>query len=730
MNRISKILIDDLLLGFVITLLILLLQWGQTDWLSRLDGMAYDVKLNKFSQVRGSGTSNIQIVDIDEQSLTQIGRWPWPRRQLAELVSNLSAQGAIVIAFDMLFSEPQQNPVTQVDASLQRHGLSYDLSAIKAELDDDLTFAEHLARNDTVLGTLFLNQQADSKGHIFAPKMIQNLPNAPITNALPKFSSYNASIDILNQAAQGQGFINAVIDQDGFIRRTALLSQFQNKLYPSLALETFRVYSLVERIEPLWLIKQNFALLTGVKIGTTIISTDNKSQLLIPYKGPVKSYPYTSASDIMLGRIHDARFQQAVVFIGTSAVGMADLRTTPVSLVYPGIEIHATVFDALMQPQAQPYRPDWWLAANLVLILILGLLLSFYLPKLPPVTMAFASALLFSLVLIANIYLWRVQYIHLPIIAPLATIVIVAMLAIAKGFYRENKQRRQVKTIFEQYVPPAHINELLNDPHASEMQGERKQLTVLFSDIRNFTNMSEGLTANQLKQLLNHYLSPITEIIFSQHGTIDKYVGDMVMAFWGAPITDQRHAHHAVSAAFAMLTCTEQLAQQFKQQGLPEIAVGIGINTGEMSVGDMGSSFRRAYTVLGDAVNLGSRLESLTKFYGVKMLVSEYTRYAAADFSYQIIDQVKVKGKSLPVRIYLPLALDSLTKALQQAQLFNQFFDCYQKQQFSQAQQLLDSFKQSSDQQHLIALYQARLDHYRQNPPAETWDGTYTHSTK
>jgi len=730
----SKYLSKNTLIGFVLITLVMLLQWWQPAWLDRLEGIAYDFKLVNFNPPRPESTANIQIIDIDEKSLTELGRWPWPREKLALLVNELTKQGAVVIAFDMLFSEAQINPVHRIEQHLSADALkrlSPSLVLAKKQLDDDGRFAAEIKQSEVVLGSLLQQDKSLRQGLINSNYVIQLQDKTP--HQVPNYQGYNASIASLHQASQGQGFINAIIDKDGFIRRTALISEYKNKFYPSLALDTFRVYSLVDSIEPQWHHAERHSLLTGMKIGNVIVDTDSKGQMLIPYRGGIKSYPYNSAVDVIKQRTEQKRFEGAVVFVGSSSVGMFDLRTTPYSLVYPGVEIHATVFDALLlasESKYQPVQPDWWLGWNMVQLLLSGLLLILLLPRLSPLSMSLTAFIFLSLTWSSNILVWYVYAIHLPIMSVLMLISLISLREITHGFYQENIQRRQVKSIFGQYVPPQHIDELLESPESISTAGERKNLTVLFADIRNFTQISEKMPADELKQLLNEYFSPMTEIIFKHQGTIDKYVGDMIMAFWGAPLSDSQHAQHAVDAALNMLTITDKLSEEFSKKGWPKIEIGIGINTGEMNVGDMGSEFRRAYTVLGDAVNLGARLEGLTKFYGVKLLISEFTECQINNQPSQIIDKVQVKGKKQAINIFMPIAEKTTEAERQKTTEFSSFFQYYQEQKFKEALDLLIKLKIKYGACVLFQRYETRLHHLIENPPTEIWHGIYTHKDK
>jgi len=727
MLKVSR-LYQDYVIGAVVILLFALLQWWQPAWLNRLEGISYDFKLLHFSQPQPKSDVNIQIVDIDEKSIKELGRWPWPRKYLADLLTQLKQQGAVVVAFDMLFSEPQLNPAKQLSALLLEVNNKLNITQVIDSYDNDKIFAHQMNDIDVVLGTLFQQDAALMQGNIVAPAIVQ--PQQKNLDAIIHFQGFNASIDTLNNKAQGQGFINAVLDDDGFIRRVALLASYQDKLFASLALETFRVYSFVETITPIWKEYDGVSALTGVEIGKEFITTDSKGQLLVPFRGPAQSYPYSSAVDVITDQISDNRFDGAVVFVGTSSVGIADLRATPMSVVFPGVEIHATAFDALTQPQYQIVQPDWWLGANMVLIFVLGFLVTVVLKRLSPLNMLIVACVIITGVWGSNITLWYIARMHLPNSVLLLMLITLAVTVISRGFYQENQQRRQVKAIFDQYVPPAHIDRLLANPNDAYMRGERKELTVLFADIRNFTEHAEQMTADSLKQMLNAYFSPITKVIFNTQGTIDKYVGDMVMAFWGAPLANEHHANHAIDAAFEMLKCSNKLTEAFIEHGWPQLNIGIGINTGMMNVGDMGSQYRRAYTVIGDAVNLGSRLESLTKFYGVDILVSEYTVAQCSDYQFLSIDKVKVKGKNKAFSIFSPLAKCATDKEQKQLQSFNQVFASYLKGDFVKANTLLTNVINMWGEHRLYSIYQQRLTQLIANPPTDIWDGIYTHKSK
>ncbi len=726
-------------IGLLITLAVLLLQFSPISYFSktvnRLDGILYDARLSYLPPWPAS-TANIQIVDIDESSLQEFGRMPWPRKQFAKLTNQLTKLGAVTIAFDVLFTEAEVNPAAQVLSAVSDQKTIDHIQAIAKQLDGDYLFSQAMSKNEVVLATLFHQQQAIQKGLLSPTKLINN--GNSDNNYLHQFQGYSANTEILAKQAIAQGFVNAIFDDDGFIRRSPLVVQQNGKFYPSLALAAFQSYSLAESIELQWQQKQQQAFLTAIKIGKSFIATDNKGQLLLPFRASAYHYPYTSAADILADRIKDKRFDGAVIFVGSSAPGLADLRTTPVSLAFPGVEIHATVFDALMSPTTQPYRPDWWQAAVAIILISCGLLSAFLLPKISPRSAEIIALVIFTLLITANASLWYYAYIDLPLVSALLLLMALSTYYISYGFLKENSQRKKVKAVFEQYVPPAHIDEILDQPDSMNLVGKKQLLTVLFSDIRRFTTIAEQLAPEQLSAWLNQFFSAITEDIFHHQGTIDKYVGDMVMAFWGAPLHDGHHATNAIKSAFAMLATVQKLEQSFANKNWPAAKIGIGINSGEMNVGDMGSQYRLNYTVLGDAVNLGSRLESLTKYYSVDILVGEETKRLVEQESPQwltqvpflTVDKVNVKGKTLPVTIYSPLAIKPSTKQLEQCQQFNQMMSHYFHQQFSQAQQILAALQNDFFNPTLLNIYQQRIEELLHNPPEKNWQGSFVHSTK
>lgn len=674
----------------------------------RLEGIVYDIRLNATlpAQIRQTDF-NIFVVDIDEKSLEEVGRFPWTRTVVKDLVTQLVEAGVVVIGFDIAFSEPEINPVDKVlnSSMAERFSQNSDyIAALRKELDADLQLASVLGDTDIVLGILFQDDVAVQVGTLKSSTIsIDNPELSPSQLTRRVYKGQLSNVDAIQEAAIGQGFFNSAPDPDGYIRRAFTVVEYQNQFYSSLALEAARLYSLADdvTIETQAIGEDKFSI-SAVKFGQYRIPTDEYGRVLIPYRGEQKSFPYVSATDVLHGRVNPELLENGIALIGTSAVGLSDLRATPVGLQYPGVEVHANVLEGFLQAtkvqmdQAQhvkseetnlfSYRPDYWQAATYLQILIIGIVLAFIMPRFGPVYMALLALASITLVVVFNLYLWH-NKIEMPVLPQLALVLSISVYNLTRGFFAESSNRQQIKSMFDQYVPPAHIDKMLDDPNSVSLDGERKQMSVLFSDIRSFTSISEKLSANELKAMLNEYFSPITQSIFEHQGTIDKYVGDMVMAFWGAPLDDPNHAENAVIGGFDMLKITAELRQHFIAKDWPAIHVGIGINTGNMNVGDMGSEYRRAYTVLGDAVNLGSRLEGLTKFYGLEFLVSEYTKAQCPNILFRPVDKVKVKGKDKAVAIFEPICKKEQTTDALDAELtaLNSAYNAYLSQQWTQA---------------------------------------------
>lgn len=760
-------------LGVLMTLVVVWLQLTPPQTLAaileRIEYLVYDQRLAAMPKPQRNTDHNIVIVDLDERSLQAEGQFPWNRIKVGQLVEKLADKGALVIGFDITFPEPDRSVrdlLEPVDLEQLNPAFTKTLEEIEPLIDADQYFANAMQGLADVVLAINFNRQETITYNDLPASIVAIDPELASRLSLEDMAGYSGNIPILQNAARGTGNMNQLPDADGVVRRVPLLLRFGNELYPTLSLEMMRVYNFAEQYELVTSEYGGEAVVRAVRIGRGAgafqIPTDSRASVLVPYLGRSslrnnQHFPYVSATDVLRDNEEEGIFANSLVLIGTSAPGLQDIRTTPLDRVYPGVEVHANMLHALLesQPVAQvdsgnttteslfagfqgadavsfPYKPDWAPGAQLVMVTVLGLFMALAFPYLGATSLAAAAILMMVAVVWANFQLWSQFNMDFSLVFLLLLIFLVTAANLIYGFLTESLTRKTIKGMFDQYVPPAHIDSMLEDPDNYSFEGESKELSVLFSDIRSFTTISEALSASELKTLLNDFFTPVTEIIFKHNGTIDKYVGDMVMAFWGAPLDDPQHRGHAVQAALEMLERVEAMKEDFAARGYPEVNIGCGINTGLMNVGDMGSTYRRSYTVLGDAVNLGSRLEGLTKFYGIKLLVGEETARDLDGFLLRLIDKVKVKGKHEAVECYEPIcALSSAGEQLKaRVARYHEALDAYHAQRWDEAETLLRELAAGEPETLLYQVYLERIATLRETPLPEDWDGAFTHTSK
>ena len=587
------------LAGVLITLLLAAHSAQLTDWrfLRELDARLYDMRLRM--AMPGGVDPRIVIVDIDEKSLAREGHWPWPRAKLAQLVRSLfDVYHVDTLGFDMVFAERDQSHELQQLRSLalarDKTGFVQELENLQPELDRDRQFAAALRQTNTVLGYYFGNDDsgADNSGLLPAPVFDAESGLYRQTHAL-RASRYTANLPILQQSAQTGGFFSSfMVDSDGVFRRVPLLLEYDKNLYGSLSLMLVSGY-LGAPIEAQVIPGSG---LEKLIVGASAIDLDPNAAVLIPYRGKRGSYRYVSASDILHQQVSNpAQLENTIVIVGATAAGLLDHRATPVQSVYPGVEIHANVVAGLLDSRFMR-QPVWMQNAEAVLILAVGAILSLALPFLPVMAATLLGAGIWLLVVGLNFYLWHTQHLVMPLAASLLLMAAIYALNIVLGLFTESRHRRKLQHSFGQYVPPEIVEEMSQRPEAYTLNSEKREMSVMFTDIRDFTNIAESLDPQELSELMNAFLTTMTGVIHHHRGTIDKYMGDSIMAFWGAPLPDSEHARHALQAALDMHGKLENLNRRFRDRGWPLLRIGTGINSGAMSVGNMGSTFRMAYT--------------------------------------------------------------------------------------------------------------------------------------
>ncbi len=704
-----------------------------------VENLLYDTRVRLTAP--GGKDERIVIVAIDEASLQKQGHWPWTRDKLAALVTQLFSYNVAVVGFDVLFAERDEsadlNLLRELAAGDDDQSFRLRLDELEPRLDRDRQFADALATGPVVLGYYFDTSEktAFETGELPLPAFDFHESMAEVI-FLPRAQGFSSNIPELMQNAYSGGFINnPLIDEDGIVRRAPLLHEYNLSAYESLSLAIAATYfndiTLPVFVDAsTWL--GDYPPLEGLELAGKPIPIDPQGAVLVPYRGPRGSFPYVSATEVIEGEVEDpAVLDGAIVLVGATAPGLEDLRSTPFGSIYPGVEVHANVVSGILDGSFR-WEPAYTAAAEMITVGVFGLLTALVLPILSPILATLAFFVLLSMAFAFNLYMWSVELHVLPLAITLLTLIGIYTLNMVFGYLFETRSRSHMDSLFGQYVPPDLVKDMSRDPEHYSLASEKLELSVLFSDIRGFTTISENLDAAELSNLINQYLTPMTRIVHESKGTIDKYIGDAIMAFWGAPLRDSHHAARAVGAGMEMLMALDKLNAQFKKHGWPEVAIGVGINTGPMSVGNMGSEFRRAYTVLGDAVNLGSRLEGLTKAYGVPFIVSETTAEQAPEYFYRELDLVRVKGKAEPVTIYQPMGMkDQLSlKIIEDAKLFHNALRHYRLQEWDEAEKILRELQSVEPDTYLYALYLERIDLYRANPPDSGWDGAFTFITK
>jgi adenylate cyclase len=646
-----------LLAGLLLSLFAAILASGWMDWrpIRTLDRLVYDSRL-RYQSAEVDDT--IVIVDIDEKSLAEQGRWPWSRATMAALVDKLSSSKALAI--DIVFAEKEVDASQELlkrlqqDPSLQM--LAPRLHEMAKALDPDEQLAKVLETRPAVLGYYFTNDRAGRKtGSLPAEVMPASVLTAKGWR-LSSWDGYGANLASLVKRAPQAGFFNPKIDDDGILRELLLLAEHEGKVYESLAVATLRKFA-GEKGHPAPLVVTE----EGLRIGRWAVPATDSMTVLVPFAGAShRRFHYVSATDVLSGAVPPARFKDKIVLVGTSTVGLTDLRATPVSAVYPGVEVQASLLAGVLHGTIKTHPPGAGLLAGLFTAL-LGLVLTFTMPRVEATGVAGIACL--ALMTLAGFFgitysglAWAVS------VAPaMILIVTLAGLYAFIGYFFEGRTRAQIAERFGEYVSPQVVKRMLDEPEKYSAKSENRELTLLFADIRGFTRNAETMQPEALHEYINRFLSSMTDVIHSYHGTVDKYMGDAVMAFWGAPLNDEFHADNAVACAMAMQQEAARLNLDFRAQGLPELAIGIGINTGRVLVGEMGSKRRRTYTAIGDAVNLASRLEQLTKQFDAKIIVGESTRLAATGHRFRELGSVLVSGRMESAVIFEPLTHSAIS---------------------------------------------------------------------
>jgi len=686
----------------------------------------------------------VRIVDIDDATLARVGQWPWPRTRVAELVERLTRLDVAVVAFDAVFAEPDRTSPAQMLPLWTEEGGGEGLAAELGALPDhDAVLARAFAAGRVVTGFVLMDHAG---GHPPPPKAGMSWAGDDPTQFLPDLLGAVANLPALDAAAVGSGsFSIPWPESDGVYRRVPLLFRSDDRLYPSLAAEALRVATGGTS----YLVKGSnasgtraFGRATGVsavKIGAQIVvPTDSRGRAWLHFSEPVPER-YVPAWQVLEGTANPALLTGHIVYVGTSAEGLKDLRATPVGPAMPGVQIHAEITEQVLTGHYL-LRPDWEKGAELLSILAIGLLLIASLPRLGAIWCAAIGAL--ALVAVTAFSVWAFvaqQWLVAPVYVGFAVVGVYITGSLA-SFLRTENERREVRSAFGRYVSPAVVEQLADHPEALRLGGETREMSLLFCDVRDFTTISEQLDPESLTSLVNRFLTPMTRIILEHGGTIDKYMGDCIMAFWNAPLPEPDHPRLACAAALAMerelAALNARLAADHApgDPPAPVLRIGIGLNTGACCVGNFGSDQRFDYSVIGDEVNLASRLEGQSKTYGVTTVVGDATRQRLPGWHFLELDLLRVKGRRQAERIHALLG-DEAAAATPEAAALREaneaFLAAYRKGDFEAAAGHLSRCRALAPALGgLWSLHAARLATLRGGPPPEGWDGVHDAATK
>ena len=699
------------------------------------------------------GTETV-IAVIDEKSLSELGRWPWPRTTIARLVTQLKKGGAKAVGFDIVFSEQDINTnlktIDALSAEMKKSGVS-DAGVINllrrkragADTDAILSAAIKKAENVTLGYFFHFPRKASDKEleHVTAEKiaenaariensryaMINSTTGKPSVAYLPHAFAPEANISVLSKVAQNSGYFNMLPDGDGSYRWSPLVIAFQNNYYASLAVSLVQAYydfpALALNLEPYGA--------KSIVIGDIEVPTKESGQLLINYLGPPRTFPHYSISEILSGKIPPDTFRDKIVLVGATAVGIYDLRVTPFSSTFPGVEIHATVIDNILH-QNFLIHSSLIRFFDICAIIIFGLIIGLLIPRLRPVTGMIVAFVMIAAFVVMNFFAFFKFNTWLNLVYPVLTMATIYLGITIYHYFKEEREKKKIRGAFQYYLTASVINEMLKDPDKLKLGGDKKDLTVLFSDIRGFTTISEKLTPEELVRLLNEYLTTMTNQVFQYEGLLDKYMGDAIMAVFGAPLDQPDHARRACLTALAMMKELHKLQEKWRAEGRPAFDIGVGVNSGDMVVGNMGSEMRFDYTVMGDMVNLGSRLEGTNKEYGTNIIISEFTYEKVKDaMCCRELDGVRVKGKIKPVKIYELLGEkqdEPNFKDLMEG--FAKGLALYREGKWDEAIAAFQSVLAFRPDDYPSKMYVERCKNLKENPPAQPWDGVFVMTKK
>jgi len=681
----------------------------------------------------------VVIADIDEASLKEVGQWPWPRTVVADLVTRLRQYGAVAVGFDIVFAEPDRmSPAVAVGSF---RGLDDETREKLAALpSNDTVFAAAIKRAGGIVvgqaGAPTPAPRDDSEARLQTGFAIRGPDPRPF---LVTFPGLLRNIPPIEQAAAGRGLFSINPEHDGIVRRVPVVMDAQDSLVPSLTMEMLRVVSRAGAI----LIATDQAGIRSVAVPRLEVPTDKNGQFWVHFNrhDPAR---YVSAADVLNGRAPADRFRGRLVLVGTSAVGLLDIKTTPVEPAMPGVEVHAEILENVLTKSLLS-SPGYAIGAEIIAAVVFGLAIIIAAPMLPAAIVVALGAILIAGLIGISWYFFVAHHLLIDFTYPLISCWLIYLVLTFVNYFREQQQRQQIRSAFGFYLSPPLVEQLARSPEKLVLGGEERRMTILFSDVRGFTTISEHYKDDPqgLTQLMNRFLTPLTNAIIERKGTIDKYIGDAIMAFWNAPVDDDEHEANACDAALEMLARAEVLNGELKREAeasggvyMP-LRIGIGLNSGPCVVGNMGSDFRFNYSVLGDTVNLASRLESRTKDYRLSLVIGSRTAERAKEkFATMEIDLIQVKGKKQPEVVFTVLGRAELAddpRCSELREINTQMLAAYRKQQWDEAGRLIERCRKVAGNFGVDGLYEMYLERiavYRAEPPPADWTGVYEAESK
>jgi adenylate cyclase len=680
----------------------------------------------------------VVIVDIDEASLKEIGQWPWPRTILADLVTRLAELGVVAIGFDIVFAEPDR--MSPSIAATSFRNLDDDTrNKLRTLPSNDEVFAQAIRRSRVVVGQAGSATAAPRSEAEAALQTGFAVRGPDATPFLVTFAGLLRNVPVIEQAAAGRGVFSVLPERDGIVRRVPLVMRAQGAMVPSLSIELLRVVTNSSAI----LVRTDQAGVQSVAVPDLQVPTDQNGRFWVHFNkhDPAR---YVSAKDVLQGRVPRDRVEGKLVLIGTSAVGLLDVKTTPVSAAMPGVEIHAQILESALTKSSLT-SPNYAVGVELLVAVFVGLAIIIVAPIFRASLVIAFGAIVAAALIGTSWYVYSQYNLLIDFTYPLISSALVYLALVFMNYVKEQKQRQQIRAAFGYYLSPALVEQLARSPEKLALGGEERRMTVLFSDVRGFTTISEYYKHDPqgLTRLMNRFLTPLTNAIIERKGTIDKYIGDAIMAFWNAPLDDPQQEINACEAALEMLARADKLNQQFKREAeqnggkyMP-LNVGIGLNTGPCVVGNMGSDFRFNYSVLGDTVNVASRLEARTKDYRIPIVIGAQTEQQAKEkFATMEIDRIQVKGKNEPETVFTVLGHAELRQDpnfQQLRELTAGMLRSYREQDWKQALEAMEFCRKTGERFGIAALYDMyaeRIEAFRRTPPPPDWNGVYEAESK